>query len=104
MSEVDPGGMAEETEPSHQYSITFCCCVRDGSEGAIWQNGGLHGSAYEAKVYYSVPQCGKDGTHWHSSMLAERLWRPNSGCEHSEEVMVPFSSSDSNMKDKPGSR
>ena len=30
MSEVDVGGMALEAEPSHQYSITFCCRVRDG--------------------------------------------------------------------------
>ena len=22
------------------------------------------------QFHYSVPQCGKDGTHWHSSMLA----------------------------------
>ena len=28
----------------------------------------------------------KKGSHWHSSTLAERLWRPNSGCEHSEAV------------------
>ena len=28
----------------------------------------------------------KNGTHWHSSTLAEHLWRPNSGCEHSEVV------------------
>ncbi|MEQ5146204.1 hypothetical protein ABN231_18085 [Proteus mirabilis] len=34
-SEVDVGGMAVEVEPSHQYSITFCCCVTDGSRGAV---------------------------------------------------------------------
>ena len=28
------GGMAVEIEPSHQYSITFCCCMTDGSRGA----------------------------------------------------------------------
>ena len=28
----------------------------------------------------------KNCTHWHSLMLAEHLWRPNSGCEHGEEV------------------
>ena len=32
-SEVDVGGMAGETEPSHQYSITFCSFVTDGSRG-----------------------------------------------------------------------
>lgn len=26
----------------------------------------------------------KKGAHWHSSILAECLWRPNSGCELSE--------------------
>jgi len=33
-SEADVGGQAVEVEPSHQYSITFCCCVADGSRGA----------------------------------------------------------------------
>ena len=32
-SEVDAGGMAVEVEHSHQYFITFCCCVTDGSSG-----------------------------------------------------------------------
>ena len=26
----------------------------------------------------------KNVTHWHSSTLAECLWRPNRGCEHSD--------------------
>ena len=26
-SEVDAGGMEVEVEPSHQYSITLCCCT-----------------------------------------------------------------------------
>jgi len=34
MSEVDAGGMAVEVEASHQYSMTFCCHVTDGSRGA----------------------------------------------------------------------
>lgn len=33
----------------------------------------------------------KNGPHWHSVMLAERLWRLSSGCEHSEEWAVCFS-------------
>jgi len=33
MSEADVDGMAVEAEPSHQYSITFCYCVTDGSRG-----------------------------------------------------------------------
>jgi len=34
-SEVDVGSMAVEVEPSHQHSITCCCCVTDGSRGAV---------------------------------------------------------------------
>ena len=30
-SEADIGGMAVEAEPSHQYSIMFCCHVMDDS-------------------------------------------------------------------------
>ena len=29
--------LAVEAEPSHQCCITFCCCVTDGSSGAVWQ-------------------------------------------------------------------
>lgn len=35
MSETDVGGMAGEIEPPHQYSVTFCFCVTDGSRGAL---------------------------------------------------------------------
>jgi len=35
MAEADVGGMAVEAEPSHQYSITLCCRVTDGSRGAV---------------------------------------------------------------------
>ena len=34
MSELDVGEMAVEAEPSHQYSITFCCYITDGIRGA----------------------------------------------------------------------
>ena len=37
-----------------------------------------------------IPSCGKIDTHWHSSMLAEHLWRPNNGYEHSEAVGGTF--------------
>jgi len=33
VSEADVGGMAVEAESSHQYSVTFCCCVTDAAEG-----------------------------------------------------------------------
>ena len=35
VAEVDVSAMAVEVAPSHQYSITFCCCVRNGSRGAV---------------------------------------------------------------------
>ena len=34
-SEVDIGGMKVEVEPSHQYSVTCCCHVADGSRVAV---------------------------------------------------------------------
>ena len=82
-SELDVGGMAVEVEPSQIYSITFCCHVTDGSRGAFWQNGVWHGSEDKEKVCHWIPLCRKNGTHWHSLMLAEHLW---SGCEYSEVV------------------
>lgn len=30
----------------------------------------------------------KHGTHWCSSVFTEHLWRPTSGCRHTEEVSV----------------
>lgn len=34
-SEEDVVGIAVEAEPSHKYSAMFCCCLIDGSRGAI---------------------------------------------------------------------
>jgi len=34
-SEVNVGDIAEEVEPSHQYSIIFCCDVTDGSRRVV---------------------------------------------------------------------
>ena len=73
-----------EVKPSHQYSITFCCFGTGGSRGAVWQNGVRHESTWEVKVCHWIPPWRKNGTHWHSMMLAKRLWGPNSACEHSE--------------------
>ena len=33
MPEADVGGMAIEVEPSHQYSIVFCCVQQMATEG-----------------------------------------------------------------------
>ena len=35
MAETNNGGMAVEAEISHQYSVTCCCCVTDGSREAV---------------------------------------------------------------------
>jgi len=43
--------MAVEVEPSHQYPVTFCCCVTDGSRGTVVQNGIWYGSENESKVW-----------------------------------------------------
>jgi len=45
--QADGGGMAVEVEPSHQYSVTFCCCMTEGCRGALWQNSVWYGSACE---------------------------------------------------------
>jgi len=39
MSEVNIEGMAVESEPSHQYPITFCCGETDDNWGALWHSG-----------------------------------------------------------------
>jgi len=67
MDAADVGGGAVEVEPSPS-------------------NGAWHESAYEAKVCYWTPPHEKNGTHWHSLMLAEHLWRSDGGCEHSEAI------------------
>ena len=49
----------------------------------IWQTGVWCGHVYVAKVCHWNLLCRKNGTHWCPLMLAEILWRSNSGCEHS---------------------
>jgi len=71
MSGADGADMEVESEPSHQYSITRCCCGTDGSRGAVWQYGDWDGSVYGGAVCHRIPPRGKKGTHWHSPMLAE---------------------------------
>jgi len=84
-SEVDVSAMAVEV-PSQQYSLSCCCCVTDGSRGAVWRSGVWHGSVDEAKGYPWILLCRKNGPQWQSLIVAERLWRPNSGCQHNEAV------------------
>jgi len=98
-SEADVGGMAIEVEPSYQYSLTCCCCVTNGSRGAVWQTGVWCGSVNETEVCRWIPPCGKNCIHWHSWTLAEHFWRPNSGCVHSKVVGGAFSTRKSDIKD-----
>ena len=76
----DIGGMAVEVEPSHQYSITFCWCVTDGSRGAVRQNGSDVGVEMKQRGMIEFLHVEHMAPTW---ALVERLWRPNSGCEHS---------------------
>ena len=71
MSEVDDGGMAVEVERSHQYSVTFCCHMADGSRGAVWQIGAWHRSGYEAKGCCWIPPCEKK---WHPVIFSDACW------------------------------
>jgi len=34
-SEADVGGRTLYVEPSHQYSVMFCCCATDGDREAV---------------------------------------------------------------------
>ena len=90
MSEADVGGMTVEIEPSHQYSITFCCHATDDMRGTVWQVDVWYGSVYEVGVQHWICACWKNSIQWHSSVLTEHLRRPNGGCEHSEAVGGAF--------------
>ena len=76
-SKADVGSMVVEAELSHQYSVTFCCCVTDSSRGTVWHNGIWHGNADKMKVGHWIPPCAS-GTHWHSFWGA--LKRVQSAC------------------------
>ena len=64
-------------------------CDRWQQRGSL-TNGIWRGSVYEAKVYHWIPPCGKKCTHWHSLMLGECFWRPNSGYKRCEAVGGAF--------------
>jgi len=71
MSEVGVGGMAVDGEPSYQSSITHCCCVTDGSRGAVWQNGVWHWGGSEEKMCHWFPSCRKK---LHPLMFIDACW------------------------------
>ena len=67
--EADVGVIAVEAEPSHQYSVTCCCCVTDGSRGALWQNSIWNGNVHEAKVCHWILLHSKNGMNIHWQLL-----------------------------------
>ena len=72
--------------PIFHYILLLC----DRWQQRGRQNGVWHVRAYEAKMCHWIPPCGKKCHNWHLLMLVECLWRPNSGCEHSEAVGGTF--------------
>ena len=91
---MDVGCLAVEVEPSHQYSIPFCCHVTDGSRGAVWHNGIWCGSVCERKVCHwisprwkkwhsltSVDACRKlmETKKWMRAQRGGRWWKPKTG-------------------------
>jgi len=78
--------MAVVVEPSHHYPITCCCCVTDGSRGQSDKMAAHVDVHMKQRCVTEFLLVEKNGTRWHSLMLAECFWRPNSGCEHSEAV------------------
>jgi len=71
LSQMGAGGTAVVVEPSHQYPITCCCCVPDGSRGAVWHNGIWHGSMSETKACHWIPPCRKK---WHLLTFINACW------------------------------
>lgn len=58
-SEADVAEMVPNVELSHQYTVAIPCChVRDGSRGALWQNGVWHGNMKQ-RVKTDFPPCKK---------------------------------------------
>ena len=63
--------MALEPEPSHKYSLTFCCHMTDGSRRAVWENGVYYRSVYDAKTCHWTLPCEKK---WHSLIITDSCW------------------------------
>ena len=98
MSEADIDGMTVEVGPTHQYTITCCCHVTDGSRRAVWQNGVWDGSAYEAKGCCWIPPCRKSYTiniHW---QLLNVYWDRTLDVSIVRSWVAHFNSGDSNVK------
>ena len=105
VSEADVDGIAVEAEPSHQYSVTCCCCVTVGSRGAVWQNGVWHGSVCEVKLCDWIPLCRRKNAlmdiYCHSLNVYWEDQKVDVGTVR--RWAVCFSSGDSSVKDEPRS-
>ena len=56
----------------------------------FWQSDIWHGSVYEEKGHHWISPCRINCIHWHSLILAEYLWRSNSGWLHNEAMCGVF--------------
>ena len=68
-----------------QYPVTCCCCVTDGSRGAVWHSGGWSkGVSLNSSMWKK----------WHALAIINCCWpswqRLNSGCEHREVLSSVF--------------
>ena len=69
------------TFPSVFHYMLFCDRAAKEQPDNVWG-----GSTDETEVCHWILPRGKNGMHWHSLVLVEHLWGPNSGCEHREVV------------------
>ena len=67
---VMPGGMSVEAQPSPQYPITCCCCVTDGSRGALTQQCLTWKRIWSKGVLWN-PSVGKK---WHLVTFTDACW------------------------------
>ena len=87
---LDVSGRAAEIEPSHQYSVQFCCHETDGSRGAVLKNGIWHHWIPPYKAVNSSIQKKMAPTDIHWCLLTESLCRPTSECQHRGVVSGAF--------------
>ena len=89
--EVDVGGMAVEAEPPTNIPLHVLAVWQLAAEGhSDRMASDMEEQMKHLKCVTEFLHAEKSGTQWHSLMLAECLWRPESGCEHSEAVGGAF--------------
>ena len=70
MLEADVDGNHSQGWTFPPIFCSFCCCVIDGSRGAVWQNNVWHGSVYVAKVCLHSSIWKK----WHPLTFIDAFW------------------------------